>query len=137
MIDIFLSAYADCPLSCACVQLWEREETPRQIDADWYDLVPYMAGGMGDQQAVRADARPRTSAGRVRVKLDWLPPGSSGLTSIPDAGGADSRPESVGRVGTPLTMGPTTTRFTGAPNGRAPSLKEDAVGMAQYAAAVQ
>lgn len=132
-------------LSCARVQSWEREETPRQIGADWYDLVPYVAGGMGDQQAARADARPRTSAGRVRVKLDWLPPGSSGLSgpsttgdSMPDAaGGANSRPESVGRAGTPLTMGPTTTRFAAAPDGPAPGLKEDVVGAAQYAAAVE
>jgi hypothetical protein len=49
----------------------------------------------------------------------------------------DNRPRSVGRAGTPLTMGPTTTRFTGAPDGGNQDEKEDVVGTAQYTAVVE
>ena len=50
----------------------------------------------------------------------------------------DNRPQSVGRAGTPLTMGPTTTTFfTEALDDGNQNEKEDAVGMAQYTSAVE
>lgn len=130
-----------------------------------------MASGMGDQAShaearARAagedlNARPRTSAGRVKVKLDWLPPGTSSVSDLNATaelhidlnvgdnrlesntvlhdgdGGASSRRQSVGRAGTPLMMGPTTTRFNVPSDGQGGGLKEDAVGTAQYTAAVE
>ena len=125
-------------------QSWEREDTARQSPANWYELVPYMASSMHDPQAAHAGARPRTSAGRVRVKLDWVPPpGTSSVSDLNttaelnvDANTVDSRPQSVGRAGTPLTMGPTTTHLT-TQGGQSQPVKEDVVGMAQYAAAVE
>ncbi len=126
------------------MQSWEREEAPRQIAAAWYELVPSMAFGMGDQQAAQSGARPRTTAGRVRIKFDWLPPGTSSVGDLNktaeldinlDPGG--NRPQSVGRAGTPLSMGPITTRVASASDGAVHHVKEDAVGMAQYTAAVE
>eukprot|EP01043_Picozoa_sp_COSAG02_P030174 COSAG02_NODE_1915_length_10394_cov_5.038757_3_plen_104_part_00 len=103
-----------------------------------------MAFGMGDQQAAQPEARPRTTAGRVRLKFDWLPPGTSSLGDLNTTAELNvnldpsgSRPQSVGRAGTPLSMGPTTTRFASAPDGGRNHMKEDAVGMAQYTAAVE
>ena len=129
------------------VQSLEREETSRQIAADWYTLVPQM--GMDSGMAM--GGRPQTAAGRIRVQLEWLPPGASSVSELNttahlntgDAGGVGvgdlgedpagrvqssggGGDGSVGRAGTPLTMGPTTTRDHN-------NVKEDLVGEAQYA----
>ena len=60
------------------MQSLEREETSRQIAADWYTLVPQMGMGSG----MPMGGRPQTAAGRIRVQLEWLPPGASSVSEL-------------------------------------------------------